>query len=877
MRTITCRGPTPSQAAPCDRRLPAGRSAAPEKARRPRRRQAGGRSRPRPSRRGDRGVGRRPPPARRERSAPDVPRGAARRRAPRGDPGGSGDRAGHHRLRRDGFREDDPAPEDLPRGRARHGGPDRAHAAETDRRAKRRRPSRERARHDGRRRGRLQDPLQRSRQRAHLRQAHDRRHPARRGPARPVPERLRHDHHRRGARALAEHRLPARLPQAAPAETPRPQARHHVGDDRPRALLGPLRRRPDPVRRGAHLPGRASLRPARGRSRRRGRRPRRAGHGHGDRRRLRDAPRRAPARCPRVPVRGARDPRGGGPSRQARDELAPPSRRRHPAAVLATVERGAEPHLPAARAPAHRARDERRRDFPDRARHPRRRRHGPRADVPLQRPEQGAAATDRAHLPGLGRSAEGALRARGPGRLHPPLLGGGLRDAIRVHRARDPPDQPRRRHLADGVDEARAHRRLPVRRGAGGEVRQRRLPHAPGARGARRRARPDPARAPPRAPPRRPAPRAHAARRRRRGLGQRGADDRRGALDPGPARTSVREAPGGRRAARRVRRREVRLPDVAEPLELRHGAEGEPLGLALPEDVPPALPVGDPRARVDGRAPPARATREGARAPDVDDRGRPRRRPPRAPDRSPRQRRDEDRQAGLPRHEEPPPVDLPGLRAVPEGAEVDHGRRDRRDQQALGANRRHDRPRVDRTPGRAPARVQLPRRPLAEKAGHRRRLGAVDAVRTDRQPEEARELRTGQPGRVPPDLHPRGAGRRRDPDEGRLPPLQPGAARGGRDARGQVPPPRHRRRSRGARALLRRADPARRAHDGELRDVAQRSTNASTPGRCTSSASSSSPTTRSRSASATTRTSSRSRAPCSRSATTSPPGRRTTA
>ena len=47
---------------------------------------------------------------------------------------------------------------------------------------------------------------------------------------------VRHDHHRRGARAQPQHRLPARLPQAAAAAPARPQADHHLGDHRPGAL-----------------------------------------------------------------------------------------------------------------------------------------------------------------------------------------------------------------------------------------------------------------------------------------------------------------------------------------------------------------------------------------------------------------------------------------------------------------------------------------------------------------------------------------------------------------------------------------------------------------------------------------------------------------
>ena len=71
----------------------------------------------------------------------------------------------------------------------------------------------------------------------HRDQVHDRRHPARRDPVRPLAVGLRHDHRRRGARAQPQHRFPARLPQAAAAQAPRPEGHRHLGDDRHRALL----------------------------------------------------------------------------------------------------------------------------------------------------------------------------------------------------------------------------------------------------------------------------------------------------------------------------------------------------------------------------------------------------------------------------------------------------------------------------------------------------------------------------------------------------------------------------------------------------------------------------------------------------------------
>src|SRR5659263_585021 len=46
-------------------------------------------------------------------------------------------------------------------------------------------------------------------------------------------------------RAEPEHRLPARLPQAAPPETPRPEGHRHQRHDRHLTLRRALRRRPD--------------------------------------------------------------------------------------------------------------------------------------------------------------------------------------------------------------------------------------------------------------------------------------------------------------------------------------------------------------------------------------------------------------------------------------------------------------------------------------------------------------------------------------------------------------------------------------------------------------------------------------------------------
>ncbi len=128
----------------------------------------------------------------------------------------------------------------LGRGRT---GPDRPHAAAPDRRLERRAPHRAGTGHAAGPGGRLQGALHRpdAPRRAH--QADDRRHPAGRNAYRSAVARLRHDHHRRGARTQPEHRFPARLPAPAAAAAPRPEGDRHVGHDRRRALRAALRAR----------------------------------------------------------------------------------------------------------------------------------------------------------------------------------------------------------------------------------------------------------------------------------------------------------------------------------------------------------------------------------------------------------------------------------------------------------------------------------------------------------------------------------------------------------------------------------------------------------------------------------------------------------
>ena len=176
-----------------------------------------------------------------------------------------------HRQRRDGLGEDHAVAEDLPDAGTRRGGRDWSHAAAPHCRVECRATDRAGAGHAARRRGRLQGALQRRDAAGRFGQADDGRHPARRVSGRPAAHAVRHADHRRGARALAQHRLSARLSQAAAAAPARSESDHHFGDDRCRALRAALR-----IRGGAcsgyrgvrtAVPGRGAL-PA-GRRRRR--------------------------------------------------------------------------------------------------------------------------------------------------------------------------------------------------------------------------------------------------------------------------------------------------------------------------------------------------------------------------------------------------------------------------------------------------------------------------------------------------------------------------------------------------------------------------------------------------------------------------------
>ena len=321
---------------------------------------------------------------------------------------------GRDRRGRDRVGQDDAAAEDLPRARPRE---DRPHPAAAHRRPQHRRAHRRGARRRARRARRLPGALRRPVAGRDPHQADDRRRAARRAAPRPRPAPLRHDHPRRGARAVAHHRLPARLPQAAAAAPPRPEAHHHVARRSTRESFAAHFAVPTapPDRRGerAHLPGRDPV-PAAGvravRRRRGRRRPTTATTSRASPTRSPSSSREPAGRRAGLPVRRERDPgcRGRRARRvRPRDRGGPPLRAAERGRPAPGVRDETHPRHPASR----RAGDQRRRDEPHRARHQVRGRCRHRPHLALQHAGEGAAAADRGDQPG---EREPALRvARG--------------------------------------------------------------------------------------------------------------------------------------------------------------------------------------------------------------------------------------------------------------------------------------------------------------------------------------------------------------------------------------------------------------------------------------------------------------------------------
>ena len=245
----------------------------------------------------------------------------------------------------------------------------------------------------------------------HADQADDRRHPAGRDPARPAAAPLRHDHHRRGARAQPQHRLPARLPQAAAAHAARTSRsssprRRSTRSASPRisATARPI------VEVRPHLSGRDPL-PAAAPT---GRRPTRTAEAAGDQ--IAGASRDALEEIAREGPRR----RAGVPAAASARSATPPTRcadapRATPRSCRCT--RGCRPPTRTACSTPHagrrdRAGDQRRRDLADGAGHPLRGRPRHRAHQALQPAHEGAAAADRGDLAGVGAASEGPLRPR---------------------------------------------------------------------------------------------------------------------------------------------------------------------------------------------------------------------------------------------------------------------------------------------------------------------------------------------------------------------------------------------------------------------------------------------------------------------------------
>ena len=338
---------------------------------------------------------RRPRRPRRPASGPRVPPRPSDHCATPRDRGCRRTPPGGGRPRRDRLRQDDPAPEDLPRRGAGGGGLDRPHPAAADRDAERGRPHRARAGRAGGGGGRVQGPLPRRGRPRYVRQGDDGRDPRGRDREGPPPRGLRHPHPRRGARAFPQHRPAARPREGGARASSRPPGDRQLRDARHAAHLGLLRGRSGHRRIGKNVPGRGSPRGGGLRSRGSGR----DGAGGGPVGREGRA-----GRHPRLPARRARHPGGGpGPSRGPCVRGAAPLRAPQP--------RPAGADLPPRRAAAGGAGDERRGDLPHRAPHPVRGRHRARPHQPVQLSHQGPAPPRRAGLARLRRAAPRAVRA----------------------------------------------------------------------------------------------------------------------------------------------------------------------------------------------------------------------------------------------------------------------------------------------------------------------------------------------------------------------------------------------------------------------------------------------------------------------------------
>ena len=148
------------------------------------------------------------------------------------------------------------------------------------------------------------------------------------------------------------------------------------------------------------------------------------------------------------------------------------------AALRAAVDPRAAARLSAGRQAPHRHRHERGRVVAHGAADSLRDRSGHGADQPLLAAQQDAAPADRGRFPGVGRPAQGPLRAGRAGHLHAAVCRTGLPGPRRLHGAGNPADQPGRRHSADQGPAAGPDRAVSVPRPAQARGRARRLPDA---------------------------------------------------------------------------------------------------------------------------------------------------------------------------------------------------------------------------------------------------------------------------------------------------------------------------------------------------------------------------------------------------------------
>ncbi len=156
----------------------------------------------------------------------------------------------------------------------------------------------------------------------------------------------------------------------------------------------------------------------------------------------------------------------------------PRRRHRNPAAVRTAFDAGTATGLPSRPQTAGGHRHERGRVVAHRAANSLRDRPRHGSDQPLLAAVQDAAVADRGRLAGLGRPAQGPLRARGAGRVRAAVQRGGLSRPRPLHHAGNPTDESGRGDFADeGPAAGRAggfpaHRSAEVRSGEG------RLSHA---------------------------------------------------------------------------------------------------------------------------------------------------------------------------------------------------------------------------------------------------------------------------------------------------------------------------------------------------------------------------------------------------------------